>query len=234
MAGRGRRGRGGELRVFVALPVPEPLAGALGRLAARLGLARGAGPDAGRVAAPEALHVTLAFLGETPDAGLEEAHHALSALRGAPVRLRPAGLGTFGEDPPRSLHLRLVPEPGLMALQSRVERALRGAGLAPRSRRFVPHVTLARWPRREAAEARLEAALAAALAAGAGAAGGVPGGVPGGEGGPAGMAATVRAAGPQADLALPETTAAHFALIASHLRPGGAEYEPLALYPLTG
>ncbi|MCC6008437.1 MAG: RNA 2',3'-cyclic phosphodiesterase [Rhodobacteraceae bacterium] len=153
-----RRARaGGGLRVFVALPVPEPMAGALEALAARLPLPR---PVAG-----DALHVTLSFLGETPDNALEDAHHALAALSAPAVPLQAAGLGAFGTDPPRSLHMRLAPAPALMALQRKVDRALRAAALAPESRRFVPHVTLARWPRAQAEEIRLEAALAAAAGA---------------------------------------------------------------------
>jgi RNA 2',3'-cyclic 3'-phosphodiesterase len=80
----------------------------------------------------ENLHLTLAFLGEVTDDGLEELHEALSGLRAAPVELRFAGLGIFGEGRPRALWAAVAAEPGLAALQKGVERAARKAGLAPR------------------------------------------------------------------------------------------------------
>lgn len=123
-------------RAFVAIPMPEDAAA---RLA---GLARGL--TVGRRVPEENLHLTLAFLGEVTDEGLEELHETLSGLRAAPVDLRFAGLGTFGDDRPRALWAAVVAEPALATLQKDVERAVRRAGLAPEARRFVPHVTLAR------------------------------------------------------------------------------------------
>lgn len=123
-------------RAFVAIPMPEDAAA---RLA---GLARGL--TVGRRVPEENLHLTLAFLGEVSDAGLEELHDTLSAIRAAPVELRFEGLGVFGEDRPRALWAAVAPDPALLDLQRQVERAARRAGLAPEARRFVPHVTLAR------------------------------------------------------------------------------------------
>jgi RNA 2',3'-cyclic 3'-phosphodiesterase len=123
-------------RAFVAIPMPEDAAA---RLA---GLVRGL--PVGRRVPEDNLHLTLAFLGDVTDEGLEELHEALSALRAAPVELRFTGLGTFGDDRPRALWAAVAAEPGLAALQKQVERAARKAGLAPEARRFVPHVTLVR------------------------------------------------------------------------------------------
>lgn len=123
-------------RAFVAIPMPEDAAA---RLA---GLVRGLA--VGRRVPEENLHLTLAFLGEVTDAGLEELHEGLSGLRAAPVDLRFDGLGVFGDDRPRALWAAVAPDPALLDLQRQVERAIRKAGLAPEARRFVPHVTLVR------------------------------------------------------------------------------------------
>ena len=123
-------------RAFVAIPMPEDTAA---RLA---GLARGC--PVGRRMPEDNLHLTLVFLGEVSDDGLEELHDALSAVRSGPVDLRFEGLGVFGEDRPRALWAAVAADPALVALQRQVERAARRAGLSPEARRFVPHVTLVR------------------------------------------------------------------------------------------
>lgn len=126
-------------RTFVAIPMPEDAAA---RLA---GLVRGL--TFGRRVPEENLHLTLAFLGEVPDAGLEDLHETLSAIRAAPLDLRFDGLGVFGDDRPRALWAAVAAEPGLALLHKEVERAARKAGLATEARRFVPHVTLVRFRR---------------------------------------------------------------------------------------
>jgi 2'-5' RNA ligase len=178
-------------RAFVAIPMPEDAAA---RLA---GLVRGL--TVGRRVPEENLHLTLTFLGDVADDGLEELHDTLSAIRAAPVELRFAGLGVFGDDRPRALWAAVAGEAPLLGLQKQVDRAARRAGLAPEARRFVPHVTLARMKgRREDA-----APLARFLADRGGA-------------------------------AVPPVRAVAISLMASTLRPEGAEYEELARYPLLG
>ena len=43
--------------------------------------------------------------------------------------------------------VRVKPEPALMELQAEQERRLRRVGVAPETRKFTPHVTLARLRR---------------------------------------------------------------------------------------
>jgi RNA 2',3'-cyclic 3'-phosphodiesterase len=135
----------GMTRAFVAIPMPEDAAA---RLAA---LARGC--PVGRRVPEENLHLTLCFLGDVSDAGLEEMHEALEAIRSGPVELNFEGLGVFGDEKPRALWAGVAAAPGLVELQGRVERSARRAGLTPEARRFVPHVTLVRMKgRREDTE----------------------------------------------------------------------------------
>jgi 2'-5' RNA ligase len=141
------------IRAFVALPLPAALAERLHVLAQMLPLPR-------RVP-PVNLHLTLLFLGEVPAPLLAEAHLAFSTLRAAPFAIELAGLGLFGGDRPRSVHVAVRPEPRLDRLQARIETAARRAGLSPEARRFVPHVTLGRFRPHEADLPRLMAAVAA-------------------------------------------------------------------------
>ncbi|MCB1395750.1 MAG: RNA 2',3'-cyclic phosphodiesterase [Rhodobacteraceae bacterium] len=141
------------IRAFLGLPLPDPLIHVLTVAQHRLRLAR--------PIPPENLHVTLAFLGEQPEPVLEELHHALVARPLPAVVVQVTGLGVFGGDKPRSLHATLSPDPGLEALQGRVAAAVRAVGLGLERRRFVPHVTLARFRPGETSAPALAAMLGA-------------------------------------------------------------------------
>jgi 2'-5' RNA ligase len=148
------------MRLFVALPLPAALR-------QRLHLVQFLLPMPRRVD-PEAMHLTLAFLGEVPEPLAEDAHHALAAIVHPPLVLTLDGLGLFGGAAPRSAHARVAPEAGLMRLQRKVEQALRRAGAAPEARRFAPHITLGRFPPLAGeAAVRLERAVAEGAGLGA-------------------------------------------------------------------
>lgn len=146
------------IRAFVALPLPDAVRQRLNLLQFLLPLPR-------RVA-PENLHLTLAFLGEVPGHLLEDAHHALEAIRAAPFALSLAGVGSFGGSEPRAVYAGVAPAPALEHLQRKVATALRRAGIGLEKRRFTPHVTLARLnPERLSPQDRMR--LSDALAANA-------------------------------------------------------------------
>lgn len=97
---------------------------------------------------PEALHVTLAFLGEE---GAELPEETLAAVQGAaseaaeavgPFEARVAGYGVLGEaDPPATVLLLDAPE--LVAVHQAVWEALAGvAGLPEQWPGWIPHLTL--------------------------------------------------------------------------------------------
>lgn len=141
------------IRAFLGLPLPEAVRSALAVQQFLLPLPR-------RVPV-EQFHMTLVFLGEAPAARIEAAHEAFAGLRVAPFHVSLQGLGLFGGDRPRAAYAAVVPSEPLLGLQARAERAARSAGLQPEHRRFVPHVTLGRFPPPGFAEAaRLERAVA--------------------------------------------------------------------------
>lgn len=135
-----------SLRLFVAIELPDGVRAALERTAEAL---RRAGIDREvRWVRPEGIHVTLKFLGPTPQPRLPEIERALSAAfagaRG--LRLQPGELGSFGGR--RNLRVVWVGVGGdtaaLSALAGRVEAALAPLGFPTEQRPFAAHLTLAR------------------------------------------------------------------------------------------
>ena len=142
------------MRSFVAIPVPEPMAGRLEDLTASL--------DIGTAVPAENMHLTLAFLGDQTQATLGDLDDLLAEPDAAPFSLTLDGLGTFGDARPRVLFAAVSPEPALSPLRRRVRRAAVDAGIELSHERFVPHITLARFGRGLEGEdiARLQAFIA--------------------------------------------------------------------------
>jgi RNA 2',3'-cyclic 3'-phosphodiesterase len=128
-------------RLFTGLEVPPEVGAVLATL-------RGGLPGA-RWVELESYHVTLRFLGDIDDDLAEDVVAALGEARPRdPVAVALDAVDAFGGDRPRALYARVVPDPALMDLQAEHERLVRRAGAVPETRRFTPHVTLARLARR--------------------------------------------------------------------------------------
>lgn len=125
-------------RLFVALPLPEDVRSHLASLCSGL-------PGA-RWVAPEAMHVTLRFIGEVGGAEAEDIHEALERIQAPAFDLTLSGLGCF-ESGRRvhSLWVGIEREPNLLRLQEKIESALVRTGIEPERRKFKAHVTLARF-----------------------------------------------------------------------------------------
>lgn len=124
-------------RLFIALPVPDRVGQAL--LDTQEGISGARWQDA------ENFHITLRFVGEVDRHTTADLETALESVDFAPFPLAIAGVGHFaGKHRANAIWARIEPSPALDELQMRVEMACRRAGLAPQTRRFVPHVTLAR------------------------------------------------------------------------------------------
>ncbi|GGI06594.1 RNA 2',3'-cyclic phosphodiesterase [Egicoccus halophilus] len=159
------------MRLFVALPVPSALREAVTRATAPL--REGGGQESVRWTRPEAWHLTLAFLGATPDDRLAEVRAALDRVAAgtASIDLRSADAGRFGR---RVLWLGVDDDPpGAVArLGGLVQSSLADAHLPVQRQPVHPHVTLARAGGRrgherhdvdEALVARVDAALTAGV-----------------------------------------------------------------------
>jgi 2'-5' RNA ligase len=123
-------------RLFTGLEIPK----ALGE---ELSLLRG-GLHGARWIDPENYHVTLRFIGDVDDDIAQEIAWLLGQVRRKNFELRLDGLQSFGGRKPRALIAAVAPSPSVMELQAEHERLMRRAGLDPETRKYTPHVTLAR------------------------------------------------------------------------------------------
>ncbi len=124
-------------RLFTGLEIPADIG-------LQLSAYRGGLPGA-RWSEPENYHVTLRFIGNIDDAAARDVVSVLAeARRRDPITVELDGLDTFGGSRPRALFARAVASPALGDLQAEQERLLRRVGVAPETRKFTPHLTLAR------------------------------------------------------------------------------------------
>ncbi len=123
-------------RLFTVIEIPDDICDELHRL--RLPL-----PGA-RWISPENYHITLRFAGDIDNAKAREFIANLAIIDVDGFELRITGLGVFGGDDPHSIWAGIEPNAKLDDLARAHEKAARNAGLAPETRTFRPHVTLAR------------------------------------------------------------------------------------------
>jgi len=109
---------------------------------------------------PEAIHITLSFLGKMPEA--EPIVEALQTCRCVPMDLAVGGLGVFpSSHHPKVLWTGVSDAAGaLCRLQAEIASAM-APFVEPESRRFEPHLTLARV--RPGRHSRISGALAKAF-----------------------------------------------------------------------
>jgi len=130
------RSGSGPLRLFVGLDLPDLVREALASLRPD--------PDVWRPVKPEALPVTLAFLGSRPPSDVDLIRPLI-----VPGPAPPLALGSVLLLPPRRARVLTVeledPAGALAALQARVSAGLAAAGVyTPEKRPFRAHVTIAR------------------------------------------------------------------------------------------
>ncbi len=123
-------------RLFTGLELPEAVAD-------QLALLRG-GIVGARWIEPENYHITLRFIGDVDGTAARDITETLGDIRRPKALVRFEGLSWFGGDKPRAIVAKVKPEPALMDLQAEQERRLRRIGLEPETRKYTPHVTLAR------------------------------------------------------------------------------------------
>jgi len=142
----------GTSRLFVAVPVEESVRAVVGDLMERLA-GEGApieerAPGQPRWVRVEGLHLTLRFLGATPDARQAELGRAIAevALSASPFRVTLSGGGAFpNEQHPRVLWLGIAEGAReLNSLAGRLSGQLERLGWAADDRPLQAHLTLAR------------------------------------------------------------------------------------------
>jgi 2'-5' RNA ligase len=124
-------------RLFTGIEIPAEIALALSGF-------RGGLPGA-RWIDPENYHLTLRFIGDIDERMADDVCSILGERRQrAPLAIAIDGLDTFGGSKPRAVFARTSGNGALNELQGEQERLLRQIGLPTETRKFTPHVTLAR------------------------------------------------------------------------------------------
>lgn len=133
-----------EIRTFVAVEMDHAILEALARVQQHL---RQAGAEVSWVR-PEAMHLTLKFLGNVAPSVLPELQQALAGVtaRHAPFHLSVAGMGGFPNlRKPRVVWAGIQEgAAAFVALAQDIERALALLGFPPERHDATPHLTLGR------------------------------------------------------------------------------------------
>lgn len=98
------------------------------------------------------LHCTLHFIGDVAENDVETIIAGLSKIRSAPMQLQIKSAGFFPpRKEPRILWFGIEHPPELLLLQSKIERTCTSNGTTGETRKFHPHITVARLndPHRE-------------------------------------------------------------------------------------
>jgi RNA 2',3'-cyclic 3'-phosphodiesterase len=147
---------GAKVRAFIAIELPDPVKSFLKGISAELKLC-GANVKWVR---PEAMHLTLKFLGSVPTDLLPQIQEAALSLfkEQKPTRLQVSRLGAFpGLRKPRVVWAGLEDASGvIIPLVDRLETALEPLGFPKENRPFNPHLTLGRFKSNERSSELIE------------------------------------------------------------------------------
>jgi RNA 2',3'-cyclic 3'-phosphodiesterase len=124
------------IRLFAALALPDAVLDSL--------FALEYGVPGARWATREQLHLTLRFIGEVDGRDAAAIDDALAVISAPRFMMELKGVGEFGGKNPRQLWAGVEPNDALVHLQRKIETAAQRIGLEAETRKFTPHVTLAR------------------------------------------------------------------------------------------
>ncbi|MGA8617817.1 MAG: RNA 2',3'-cyclic phosphodiesterase [Candidatus Sulfotelmatobacter sp.] len=132
------------MRLFVALDLDDDIRGRISRY---LDDMRGFAPEA-RWVRPEALHVTLKFIGEKAVDEAKKIKRSLGTIRAEAFDLNIGGYGFFpGARAPQVFWIGIEGGPQLASLAATVDGNLAALSIPKEEHAFNPHLTLARGSR---------------------------------------------------------------------------------------
>ena len=124
------------IRLFVAVAVPDEIGQALAR--------RQQGLPGARWRPTRSLHITLRFIGDTPENQADDLDAELAVIGGAPFELGLSAVSRFGDGADiHAVWAGVAESEALRRLAARCETAARRAGMTAAARAWRPHVTLA-------------------------------------------------------------------------------------------
>ena len=128
---------GETIRLFTAIDLPEEAKRSVSRLCRGVPGVRWVNPDQ--------LHLTLRFIGEVDRRLFERIKVNLADIVSPPVTLTLQSVGSFPvSGPPRVLWVGIERTEALVSLHTQVEQVMVASGCDAETRRFSPHITLAR------------------------------------------------------------------------------------------
>ncbi len=122
------------MRLFLSCEIPKAISDYINELSKQL-------PEA-KLVVPHNIDLTIKFLGEVPDAKLDEIKQKLSEIKFKPFKAMLNGTGVFTEDFIRVAWVGLTPSEKFEELHVIADNALKG--LFPEEKRFQAHLTIAR------------------------------------------------------------------------------------------
>src|SRR5579864_7512781 len=129
------------MRLFIALDIDDAIRE---RIARFLEGVRGFAPDA-RWVRPESLHVTLKFIGEKPEAAVEQIKRELETVSSGAFEIQFSGYGFFpSPKSARVFWLGIASGPQLPSLAAIIDEKMAALGIPKEEHAFSPHLTLAR------------------------------------------------------------------------------------------
>ncbi|HEY1632111.1 MAG TPA: RNA 2',3'-cyclic phosphodiesterase [Rhizomicrobium sp.] len=124
------------MRLFVALPIPDPVAQSLMLIQS--------GVPGARWSTREQLHLTLRFIGEVDGRDAADIDEMLEGISAPRFSLALKGVGEFGGKHPHALWAGVAEREAVAHLARKIETGLQRLGLPAEERKFTPHVTVAR------------------------------------------------------------------------------------------
>jgi len=126
-------------RLFVAIRPPAPVRAAL------LGVMHGV--RGAHWQDNDQLHLTVRFIGDVDRHQTNDVAAALGTVRQAAFAIALDGIGRFERRGKGALWAGVTPHDDLRALHKKVDQACLRVGIAPDTRAYHPHITLARFGR---------------------------------------------------------------------------------------
>ncbi|HEV3041582.1 MAG TPA: RNA 2',3'-cyclic phosphodiesterase [Candidatus Angelobacter sp.] len=129
------------MRIFIGLDIPEEIRCRIGEYMESV---RQFAPDA-RWVRTESLHVTLKFIGETAERGVQAVKETLQQIKVPPFELEFKNVGFFPT--PRSARVFWIgihASEALPQLAATIDEKLEKLGIAKEEKPYSPHLTLAR------------------------------------------------------------------------------------------
>lgn len=135
------------MRIFIAVDIDSDMRDAVAKLQKRLQAELKLDKKAARWVRPDAMHLTLKFLGEVKDQAVNDVCEIVKQVAGShkPFDLNIEKLGCFGGKSARVLWVAAgVGSTQLEAMAFELDERLGELGFSPKTRRFTGHLTLCR------------------------------------------------------------------------------------------